>query len=373
MDTTTRGATVQVTRQALLDGVAKANRVTDSKAPQPILANVLIETTSPNRLTITATDFETALVVSIEAQSRGRIKFTVNAKRLTQLLKKLPKDVSLTLTHDDNEHWLTISSEGIDYRLATMPVEEFPPFPIRKGQMLRVTAELFEAMGNVLYAASTDETRRILNGVCLVFDGDRVEVVATDGSQLALYEYRNGDGPPEPFMLTIPRKSVHIMISVFKKGGAWMVYGKDWTRFSIEGLSVYSRAIEGQFPNYKQIMPENTNGQLVVNRKDFIQALDGVAIMSSDKSRFVTFEPKNGALVLFTEDTELGSATGKVEAVSEGEHIKFGANAGYVLNALKTIGTKDVVVNIEDALSPIVIKPSDSEDKLTMVIMPMRM
>ncbi len=80
MDTTTRSATAQVTRKALLDGVAKANRVTDSKAPQPILANVLIETTSPDRLTITATDFETAIETSIDAQSRGRIKFTVNAK-----------------------------------------------------------------------------------------------------------------------------------------------------------------------------------------------------------------------------------------------------------------------------------------------------
>ena len=371
MDTKTRSATAQVTRKALLDGVAKANKVTDSKAPQPILANVLIETTSPDRLIITATDFETALEVSIEAQSRCRLKFTVNAKRLIALLKKLPKDASLEMSHD--AEWLTISSEGIDYQLATMPVEEFPPFPIRKGQMLKVTSELFEAMGNVLYAASTDETRTILNGVLLAFDGDKVEVVATDGSQLALYEYRNGDDSVEPFMLTIPRKSVHTMISVFKKGDAWMVYGEDWARFSIEGLSVYARAIEGQFPAYKQIMPENKRGQLVINRKAFIQALDGVAIMSSDRSRFVTFEPKNGALVLFTEDTELGSATGKVEAISEGEHIKFGANAGYVLNALKTIDTEDVVVNIEDALSPIVMKPSDSEDKLTMVIMPMRM
>jgi len=373
MDTTTRNATAQVTRKALLDGVAKANKVTDSKAPQPILANVLIETTSPDRLTITATDFETALEVSIEAQSRGRIKFTVNAKRLVVLLKKLPKDADLEITHNDKEHWLTISSEGIDYRLATMPAEEFPPFPIRKGQTLKVTSELFEAMGDVLYAAPTDETRRILNGVCLVFDGDKVEVVATDGSQLALYEYRNGDGPPEPFMLTIPRKSVHTMVGLFKKGDAWMVYDEETLRFSIEGLSVYARAIEGQFPNYKQIMPQNKNGQLRVNRKDFIQALDGVAIMSSDRSRCVTFEPKNGSLSLSAGDTEYGSATGKVEAVSEGEHIKFGANAGYVLNALKTIGTKDVVVNIEDALSPIVMKPSDSEDKLTMVIMPMRM
>ena len=93
MDTTTRGATVQVTKKALLDGVAKANKVTDSKAPQPILANVLIETTPPDRLTITATDFETAIQVSIEGKSnaynyllwrKDQIKFTVNAKRLTQ-------------------------------------------------------------------------------------------------------------------------------------------------------------------------------------------------------------------------------------------------------------------------------------------------
>lgn len=375
-------ATVQVTRKTLLDGVAKANRVTDSKAPQLILANVLIETMPPGRLTIRATDFETALEVSIEGKSnaynyllwrKDQLKFTINAKRLTQLLKKLPKDADLEIVHNKDTEWLTISSEGIDYRLATMPVEEFPPLPIRKGQTLKVTAELFEAMASVLNCASTDESRLTLNGVCLAFDGDRVEVVATDGSQLAHYEYRNGDGPLEPFELTIPRKSVHTIISVFKKKDAWMVYGKDWVRFSAEGVGIYSRNIEGQFPNYKQIMPENKNGQLVINRKDFIQALDGVAIMSSDRSKCVTFEPKNGALVLFTEDTEIGSATGKVEAVSKGEHIKFGANAGYVLNALKTIDTEDVVVNIEDALSPIVMKPSDSEDKLTMVIMPMRM
>ena len=133
-----------------------------------------------------------------------------------------------------------------------------------------------------------------------------------------------------------------------------------------------ARSLEGHFPDYKQIMPKHKNGQLVINRKAFIQALDGVAIMSSDRSRCVTFEPRNGSLSLSAEDTEIGGAKAKVEADSEGEHIKFGANAGYVLNALKTIDTEDVVVNIEDALSPIVMKPSDSEDKLTMVIMPMR-
>jgi len=366
-------ATVQVTRKALLDGVAKANRVTDSKAPQPILANVLIETTSPDRLTITATDFETAIETSIDAQSRGRIKFTVNAKRLTQLLKKLPKDVGLTLTHDDNEHWLTISSNRTDYQLATMPAEEFPPFPTIQGQPFKVTPEIFEAMGSVLHCASTDESRYILNGVYLAFEGERVEVVATDGSQLSLYEYRNGDGPPEPFNVTIPRKSVHTALSVFKGRDVRIVVGENHILFWSNGLSLTARSMEGHFPDYKQIIPENKNGQLVINRKAFIQALDGVAIMSSDRSRCVTFEPKNGSLSLSAGDTEYGSATGKVEAVSEGEHIKFGANAGYVLNALKTIDTEDVVVAIEDALSPIVVKPSDGDDKLTMVIMPMRL
>jgi len=372
MDTTTRSATVQVTRKALLDGVAKANRVTDSKAPQPILANVLIETTSPDRLTIMATDFETALEVSIEAQSRGRIKFTVNAKRLTQLLKKLPKDVGLTLTHDDNEYWLTISGGRTDYRMATMPVDEFPPLPTIKGQTFKVTPELFEAMGDVIYAASTDYARTILNGVHLVFEGENVEVVATDGHQLAHYEYRNGDSPIKPVEVTIPRKSIHAAISVFNRQSAWIVFGEHHVLFWSNGLSLIARSLEGHFPDYKQIMPENKNGQLVINRKDFIQALDGVAIMSSDRSRCVTFEPRNGSLSLSAEDTEIGGAIGKIKAVSEGEHIKFGANASYVLNALKTIGTEDVVVNIEDALSPIVMKPSDSEDKLTMVIMPMR-
>jgi len=366
-------ATVQVTRKALLDGVTKANRVTDCKAPQPILANVLIETVSPDRLTIMATDFETAIEVSIEAQSEGPTKFTVNAKRLTQLLKKLPKDADLEITHDKDTEWLTISTGSTEYRLATMPAEEFPPFPMLDGQAFQVTAELFEAMGDVLYATSTDLAHTILNGVYLAFDGDKVEVVATDGHQLAHYEYLNGDGPPEPFSMTIPRKSVHAMIGLFKKGDAWIVHGKDHVRFSTEGVSVYSRAVEGQFPNYRQTMPENKNGQLVINRKDFIQALDGVVIMCSDKSRCVTFEPENGSLSLFAGDTEYGSAKAKVTAVTKGEDIKFGANAGYVLNALQTIGTEDVIVAIENDLAPIVFKPSQETDsELTMVIMPMR-
>ena len=367
-------ATVQVTRKALLDGVAKANKVTDSKAPQPILANVLIETTSPDRLTITATDFETAIETSIETQSRLRVRFTVNAKRLTQVLKKLPKDADLTLTHNKKTEWLTLSTGSIEYRLATMPAEEFPPFPILKGQTFKVTPELFEGMGNVLGCVSTDEARYILNGVHLVFEDEGVEIVATDGHQLAHYEYRNGDSPIKPVKVTIPRKAVHTALSVFKGRNTWIVFGEDHVLFWSNGLSLIARTMEGRFPDYKQIMPKRISGKFVTDRKGFIEAIEGVAIMASDRSRAVTFEPQNGSVVVSAEDTELGSAKGTVEATTNGEAIKFMANAGYVLGALKTIETDDVSVDIEDPLSPIVVKPvGNGEDALTMVIMPMRM
>ena len=366
-------ATVQVRRQGLLDALSKVNKVIDRKAAQPILANVLVETTSPDRVTFTATDFEVAIEASIEAQSRGQVRLTVNAKRLTDLLKKLPKDADLVITHDKDTEWLTLTAGQIEYRLATMPAEEYPSLPTIKGQPFKVTPELFEAMGNVLNCASTDETRYILNGVHLAFEGEGVEVVATDGHQLAQYEYRNGDNPTKIVKVTVHRKAVHTALSIFKGRSVWMVVGEHHILFWSNGLSLIARSPEGHFPDYKQIIPKQVNGRFVTDRKGLIEAIEGVAIMASDRSRHTIFEPKNGSVVVSAEDTEVGSAKASVNAETNGETVKFAANAGYVLNALKTISTEDVVVNIEDALSPIVMKPSDSEDKLTMVIMPMRM
>ena len=229
------------------------------------------------------------------------------------------------------------------------------------------------AIRHVLGCVSTDEARHILNGVHLVFEGERVEVVATDGHQLSHYEYRNGDSPIKSVKVTIPRKAVHAALSVLKGRNTWIVFGEDHVLFWSNGLSLIARTMEGRFPDYKQIMPKRISGKFVTDRKGFIEAIEGVAIMASDRSKAITFEPQNGSVVVSAEDTELGSAKGSVEATTNGEAVKFMANSGYVVGALKTIETDDVSVDIEDPLSPIVVKPvGNGEDALTMVIMPMR-
>ncbi|MCB7128523.1 MAG: DNA polymerase III subunit beta [Candidatus Brocadiales bacterium] len=385
--------TMKVNQKDLLGAMRKVQKVTDHKANQPILANVLIETRSESKIAIQGTDFEQAGEFLVNAVCNGVVSFTVNAKRLTTLLRKLPKGSELTVANGKGkdgpsryvDEWATISANGTDYNIATMPVEEYPPFPIIEGPTFKVCDKFWEGVAKTIHATSTDETRYTLNGIKVEIDGEMVKLIATDGHQMAVYEYQGGEAV-SPIETILPRKGIHTAHAWFKGQEAWLTLGDNHGAFWSADRSMIIRNIEGQFPNYEQIIEER-NDVFTVDADALKTAIGGVAIMASDKSKGVLFEADMGRpynplthaldlpyqdqhIVLRTEDTEIGNAQGKV-AAEINHYFKIYLNSGYVLNALKAADSERVAITFHDHLAPIQIRPVGSDEFLA-VVMPMR-
>lgn len=377
--------TMKVNQKDLLGAMKKLQKVADPKAHQPILANVVIEAQSQNRVAMRATDLDVTAEITIDGACEGASSFTVNSKRLTALLRKLPKGSEITMGNGSDGEWATFEVGSTEYQVASLPVEEFPPFPVIEGPTFKVCDKFWEGVAKTIHATSTDETRYILNGIKVEVDGEMVKLIATDGHQLAKYEYRNGESI-NPIETILPRKGIHTAHAWFKGKEAWLTLGDNHGAFWSADCSMIIRNIEGQFPNYEQIVEER-NDVFTVDADALKTAIEGVAIMASDKTKGVLFEADMGRpynplthalalpyqdqhIVLRTEDTEIGSAQGKV-AAEINHDFKIYLNSGYVLNALKAADSERVAITFHDHLAPIQIRPTDNDNFLA-VVMPMR-
>lgn len=377
--------TMKVNQKDLLGAMRMAQKVTDPKAHQPIVANVVIEALSQDRVAIRATDLDVTAEITISGACEGASSFTVNAKRLTALLRKLPKGAEIAMSNGSEGEWATFAVNSTEYEIATMPVEEYPNHPVPYGETVKVSDDFWAGVAKVLHAVSTDETRYTINGIRVEFDGDSVVLVATDGHQLAKYGYQNGEAV-DGVVAILPRKAVHTALSWFKGSETWITIGETHAGFWSHDLSIVFRLIEGQFPNYEQII-EAPNVVFTVGTERLKSAIEEVAIFASDKSKAVKFfrdhsrpyNPSTHALnlpfqsqhvLLMAEDSEIGRATAKVEADLSGD-FGFMVNAGYLVDALKAVGSDEVSVSCHDRLAPIQIRPVGSNEFLA-VVMPMR-
>lgn len=361
---------VQVAREPLLRALQLLQNVVEPRQTLPILANILIEARDEG-LRLAATDLEVGARVAVPATVVRPGSVTLAARKLLELVRELPSQpIGLALRESG---WVQLVCGSAAFRLVGLPAEEYPAFDLEGGDSwIGVDgARLRGALTRTGYAMSQDESRPYLNGLYLVIRERQARLVATDGHRLALARL-DVDGDAELSGI-VPRKAVLEMGRALGAAEEVAIALRE-SQFALRtpGFVLTSKLIEGQFPNYEQVLPKGHPRSLTVEREALMAALRRVSVVADDRTRPVRLTAAPGTLRLAAASQELGEAEESLPAEFGGEELTIGFNARYLLDAIMPMEGGRVVVELKDALSPGVLR-SASDDSTLCVIMPMRM
>ncbi len=321
-------------------------------------------------LRIRATDLEVGARVSVPATVTRPGGITLGARKLVELVRELPpQPIALVLRENS---WVQLVCGTASFRLVGLPAEEYPPLAMdgAEGWVTVDGARLRAMLSRTSYAMSQDESRPFLNGLHCVLKQREFRVVATDGHRLALDRMEiEAEGEMAGI---VPRKAIQEMGRVLGSAAAVdLVVRENQFFLRTAGVVLASKLIEGQFPNYEQVLPRAHPRRLTVDRELLIAALRRVSVVADDRTRPVRLSAGVGVLRLTAASQELGEAEEVLPAEFSGDELNIAFNARYLLDALGPMDGERIVVELKDALSPGVFKSAADEAHLC-VIMPMR-
>ncbi|MEO1171168.1 MAG: DNA polymerase III subunit beta [Myxococcota bacterium] len=353
----------------------RAQGVADKKSTMPILAHVLLDA-NDNGLTVSATDLDVGLsgVYPADVSEPGAV--AVHARQLYDVVKSLPSE-QVEFERQDN-HWVELKSGNGRFRLVGMAADEFPALPKHTdAKTFTIPANTLNAMiDRTIFCVSTDDNRHNLSGIYCVSPADNtLRLVATDGHRLALAEHTFDAGIPIEGGVIVPRKGFQELKRVLSDTDdvteAQLGFSGNSGFLKAGNVELSTRLVEGQFPDYAQVIPEQATKRAKIQRKAFSEALKRVSLLSQSRSYGVKMSFENGNLALLAEDPEFGEAHESLPVELEGEALTIGFNARYLLDVLSHMSDDDVFFDLSDELSPGVIRPVDGSGFLA-VVMPMR-
>ena len=362
-------------------GLGRIQSIVEKRNTMPILANALLEVSGKKEgsLEIAATDLEVGIRSSHPCEVAKPGRLTVSARKLHEIVRELPEE-KVHLEASSNAY-LTLRCARAEFTLAGTTADEYPSLPNFAPKSLAVVpaAVLSEMIDRTMYAASTDETRYNLNGVYVerITETGKLRMVATDGHRLAYVDRALGDGLAslDAAGVIIPRKGLAELKKLVDEEDA------DEIELGFEGnnglarkgsVTLTMRLIEGEFPNYRQVIPTERGQQLILPTEVFTHALRRVALLSAERSRAVKLELSEGQLRLSSNNPDLGDAREEVDIDYAGETTSIAFNARYLIDAVSAARSKEIRFGFRDALSPAELSPGDDADALA-VVMPMRL
>ena len=362
-------------------GLGRIQSIVEKRNTMPILANALLEVSGKKEgsLELAATDLEVGIRSSHPCEIAKPGRLTVSARKLHEIVRELP-DEKVHLEASSNAY-LTLRCARAEFTLAGTTAEEYPSLPNFAPKSLTVVsaAVLSEMIERTMYAASTDETRYNLNGVYVerIAETGKLRMVATDGHRLAYVDRALGDGFSSlaDAGVIIPRKGLAELKKLVDEEDA------DEIELGFEGnnglarkgsVTLTMRLIEGEFPNYRQVIPTERGQQLILPTEVFTHALRRVALLSAERSRAVKLELSEGQMRLSSNNPDLGDAREELDIDYAGETTSIAFNARYLIDAVSAARSKEIRFGFRDALSPAELSPGDDADALA-VVMPMRL
>ena len=371
----------------LMSGIQTVGNAVAGRATLPILTNILIEA-KREKIELSATDLEIGIKCSVSAQVKKEGAITIPAKRLSDIVRELPEGPVEMVTEDSQ---MKISSSGIFFKVLGLPAEEFPTLPkVESENRFSVDSQLLRGMvQKTIFANSRDETRYILNGSYLEMEKDRIIMTATDGHRLATISHRVERGPEKKIGAIIPTKALNELNRLLeepKKVEATI--GENQISFSLDlpaeapassvdrsvqagEVILSSKLIEGQFPDYKQLIPKKSAKRLSVNREKLLKGVRRAALLADVRTGAVELLAYSNKLIIRSQTPQVGEAREEIDIDYSGEEIRTAYSARYILDVLRNISSEEVSLESDEPLSPGVIRPVSGEDYLC-VLMPMR-
>lgn len=368
-----------VSKENLLQLLYLSSTIVEKRNTMPILANVKISAKG-NTLSLSATDLEISLFGESEAQITTPGEITVNAKVFYDIVKELPGDsVKISLGKGQR---LEIESNKSHFKIIGSSADEFPNISgVSLKNPISVAADkLYEMLDKVSFAVSSDETRYNINGVYIETletpignDKQGIRFVATDGHRLAII-----DRPAEGLMLSggviIPRKGIQEVKKVLEGNSGVAYVGLSEGFFTVKSgiVTLGVRLVDGQYPDYRQVIPKETKTKITLNKEDFLSAIRRVSLVTTDKTKTIKFIIKNGVCNMSSSSPEYGEASEELLVKQSGDDIIVGFSARYILDLLNAMSnSEEVIVNLNGDLGPGVFI-SDKDQNYSCIVMPMR-
>lgn len=370
----------KINRDHFANGLAQVLNVVGSKATMPILSNVLIEA-EKDQISLTTTNLDLGIRCKIKADVKETGAVTLPVKRLATIVRELP-NVDVTFDAAPN-HQVKLASGGSNFRIMGIGKEEFPPLPEfgdEKSFNLE-QSELTTMLKSVAYAQSTDETRYILNGVYFNFKDGKLSLVATDGRRLALVS-KELDVPAESAgAIILPAKTVNELTRLLDKGeklkinfndrrAAFQIATDKDSSGLVDSVYLYSKVVEGNYPNYQQVVPKETHQRIKLERELFLQCVHRAALVCSEKSNSVRIKLTSNLLEITAQSPDFGEAHESMAISYSGPELQVAFNPTFVMDPLRALNKDDIFFELKDDVSPGVFKTLES---FLCVIMPVRL
>jgi DNA polymerase III subunit beta len=356
-------------RDLLSEALQTVQRGVSTRPGIPALTGVLM-TVGESELALTTTDLEVTTEVRVPVDAKEEGSTLVPARLLADMVKALPPDAVDFETDGSQAKMACRSFEGT---LRCLAAEDFPAVREVEGTKVTVETQAFaEGVGQVTRAASRDEARPVLTGVLLEANREGLTMVATDSYRLAVRELQaTGQGEARALVPERALSEAGRAAAGEEKGEVEIILGEAQAAFRVGLLRMTSRLIDGEFPNYRQLLPEPGDNRLSADRQELLEAVRRVGLLARESSP-VRLELNALGVRLTSQSPDLGGAVEAVEAKYEGEELTAAFNPGYLGDGLSGVAADRVSLELRDGLKPALVR-GEGEDAFTYLVMPVRL
>ncbi len=359
----------RIARDAFLDGLQQVQHVVSTRTTLPILSNVLIEA-AEGELRLTTTDLDVGVSGTVEAEVPKEGSTTLPVKRLVSIIRELPAaEVEISV---DSKDVASITCGPSFFKIIGLPRGEFPPLPdFADSKEYKIPQSLLrDSLRKTSYAISNDETRYVLNGIFTAFAEGKLTFVATDGRRLAMVENDLEFPASHETDFIIPTKAVQELQRLLGEEGEVVArLTENQICFEIGSGLIVSKLIEGNYPNYRQVIPGETRERLTIGREALLETARRVSLLSSEKSSSVKLVLKDGNLDVTANSPDIGEARESVAVNYDGKEISIAFNPEFLMAPLRNLDDENVQLDLIDEMSPGVLRATGA---FLYVLMPMR-
>ena len=364
-----------IAKEQLVSGLQSVQNVVSSRTTLPILSNVLLRAEG-SRLELTATDLDVTISCSVEATVKKPGATTLPVKKLAGIAKELAsQEIDLEV---DDKSFCSVRAGSSFFKIRGLGPEEFPPMPkFKDDKKISLPQDKIRTMlKKTAFAISTDESRYVLNGIFFSLKEHKLTMVATDGRRLALVdeEVELGTGSQGEFI--VPAKAVNELTRLLQdKGEVEITFSDNQAAFTLKDekdktILLITKLIEGNYPNYRQVIPAETRERVTMAREEFLHALRRAEIMTSEKQNSVKLSFGKNSLAITANTPDVGEARETMAINYKGKEVSIAFNPTYIIEPLSALETDEVFLELIDELSPGVLKINGP---FLYVVMPMRL
>lgn len=364
-----------IKKEDLYNGIKIVENATSTRALQPVLLNVLIETVNSNTIRLVATDLDLTIITEVDAQVEVEGKITLPSKTLNEIVSKLGNKL-ITFEKEPDSSIVNITCQNSKFDIIGISANEFPPevynIELKEDESFEIEVKpLTKAAKKAGFAAAGYETSNLLSGIVCDISGQVLGIASTDGNRLARVRETIKNSDDKSRQLIIPSRTMNEFnkISAYIDEDSIKVYTeKTKIVFKSAKTTMISRLLDGQFPKYNQLIPTESPKNSIVNVSELSSALERVSIMVNDKTSIVKMEFSDNTLKLMADTPDSGKSEDELSINYTSEPLVIAFNYKYVLEALKNMDCEEVKIGLNTGLSATVFRPNNEEDFVCLIM-----